>query len=156
MTHVVCPGSFDPMHKGHLDVVERAAKLFDTVTVLVATNTNKKYLFSLDERVSLCKKYVGDLDNVTVDVLGNSLLADYCKEHDAALVKGVRNGSDFEYEVPMSTINAELSGVETVFLASAADVIHISSTIVKEVNYFGGDVSSMVNSATVQALESKR
>jgi pantetheine-phosphate adenylyltransferase len=140
----VCPGSFDPVTKGHLDVIGRAAALFDEVVVAVGVNPSKSRLFGPDERIAMIREGVGGLDNVTVDGF-TGLITSYCQEVGAtAIVKGLRSGTDFDYEAQMAQMNAELTGVETVFVIADPQFGFVSSSLVKEVASFGGDVSGFV------------
>ena len=153
MSRIVCPGSFDPVHNGHVDVITRAARLFDKVIVAVSTNPAKTYRFALDQRLALCEEGLSHLDNAFVLPMGEGLLAEFCRKHGAtALVKGLRSGHDFEYEVPMAAMNRHLTDVDTVFLPSAAVSAHISSSLVKEVVALGGDVRPFVPPAVFRAL----
>ena len=129
MRRAVCPGSFDPIHNGHLEVIARAAGLFDEVIVAVSTNYAKKYRFSLEERIDMAKETLASLRGIVVEPVGEGLLAEYCRQRGvSAIVKGLRSSSDFDYELPMATMNRQLSGVETVFLpaesALPAPVLH--------------------------------
>ncbi|AJT41237.1 pantetheine-phosphate adenylyltransferase [Psychromicrobium lacuslunae] len=145
MRRVVCPGSFDPLHNGHLEVIARAASLFDEVIVAVSTNYSKKYLFSLEQRLEMAQESLAALRGIVIEPMGQGLLAEYCHQRGAsAIVKGLRSSSDFDYEVPMATMNRQLSGVETVFLAAESRYLHLSSTMIKEVSGLGGDVSDYV------------
>ena len=141
----VFPGSFDPITKGHVDLVKRALPLFDQVIIAIGVNSNKKYLFTLDQRLNWIKEVFKDEPKVKVDHFEN-LTADYCKTVNANfLLRGLRNASDFDYEKTISQINNIIGdGIETVFLISEPKFSHISSTIVREIIKGGGDVSSFV------------
>ena len=145
MKTAVCPGSFDPVTKGHLDIIKRASKLFDKVIVVVLQNTAKTSTFSIEERVHFIEESTKDIGNVTVDSY-DGLLMDFCRIHNAvAVVKGLRAVSDFEYEFQMSLINKELNPeIETVFINTAQEYMFLSSSVVREVASFGGDVSRFV------------
>lgn len=144
----VCPGSYDPVTLGHVDVIARAAVLFDRVVAAVVHNPGKAGLFDTEERADLLREVLADEErtrDVRVDVVAGGLLVDYCREQGAvAVVKGLRGGTDFAYELPMALMNRHLSGLETVFLPGAPRYEHISSSLVKEVARHGGDVSDLV------------
>ena len=146
MSTAVCPGSFDPVTNGHLDVVARAAAVYDQVLVAVLVNEAKTAVFSPDERISMIDVAVHDLQLANVRVLSfEGLLVDFCREHDATvIVKGVRTSSDFDYEVTMAQMNATLAGVETAFLATRPQWSFVSSSLIREVVRLGGDVSALV------------
>jgi len=145
MRRAVCPGSFDPIHNGHLEVIARAAGLFDEVIVAVSTNYAKKYRFSLGDRIDMARETLASLKGIVVEPVGEGLLAEYCRQRGvSAIVKGLRSSSDFDYELPMATMNRQLSGVETVFLPAEAHYLHLSSTLIKEVAGLGGSVSDYV------------
>ena len=141
----VCPGSFDPITFGHLDIIKRASTLFDKVIVLISVNSAKKPSFSLYERMMMIERNTGQFDNVVIDIL-DGLLADYVKDVGAiAIVKGLRAVSDFEYEFQMALANKKLySGAETVFLTTSAENMYLSSSMVKQIAGMGGDISSFV------------
>ncbi len=141
----VCPGSFDPVTVGHLDIIRRAAKMFAHVIVVVATNSSKRPSFTAEERMEMIKTATADIPNVTVAQYGG-LLADYAKEVGArAIVKGLRAMSDFEYEFQMALTNKKLNpDVETVFLTTQAENMYLSSSMVKEIASMGGDISDFV------------
>ena len=141
----ICPGSFDPVTKGHLDIINRAANLFPKVIVVVAHNSSKKCSFTPDERVELIRKCIPHLDNVEV-VHFDGLLAEYAAEVGAtAIIKGLRAMSDFEYEFQMALTNKQLNdNVETLFLTTAAENMYLSSSMVKQIASMGGDISSFV------------
>ncbi|MGN0567019.1 MAG: pantetheine-phosphate adenylyltransferase [Acutalibacteraceae bacterium] len=146
MKIAICPGSFDPVTKGHLDIIKRTAKMFDKVIVVVMHNYHKtNYYFSAAERVELLSRCTKDLNNVSVDMHGG-LLAEYAKEKGAvAIVKGLRAVSDFDYEFQQALINKKLSPeIETVFVTADSDYMYLSSSVVKQVCEFGGDVSDFV------------
>ena len=154
---VICPGSFDPVTLGHLDVITRASKLFDRVIVGVLVNSSKKPIFSIDERIELLKEVTEHLNNV--EIVGfNGLLAQYCEEHGVdAIVKGLRAVTDFEYEFQMARMNQKLMPeVETIFLTPAEQFQFISGTFVREIAMMGGDVSGFVPQNIRAALERKR
>ncbi len=139
MRRAVCPGSFDPIHNGHLEVIARAAGLFDEVIVAVSTNYAKKYRFTLEERIDMARETLASLHGIVVEPVGEGLLAEYCRQRGvSAIVKGLRSSSDFDYELPMATMNRQLSGVETVFLPTEGHYLHLSSTLIKEVFTLGG------------------
>lgn len=141
----ICPGSFDPVTYGHLDIITRAAKMFKKVIVVVASNSSKRCSFSAEERVDMIKKCIPDLLNVEVDHY-DGLLADYAAEKGAtAIIKGLRAMSDFEYEFQMALTNKELNpNVETLFLTTAAQNMYLSSSMVKQIASMGGDISNFV------------
>ena len=141
----ICPGSFDPVTYGHLDIIKRASKMFHKVIVVVAYNASKSCSFSPDERVEMIKKCITDLDNVEVDKF-DGLLADYAAEKGAtAIIKGLRAMSDFEYEFQMALTNKKLNpNVETLFLTTAAENMYLSSSMVKQIATMGGDIDSFV------------
>ena len=141
----ICPGSFDPVTYGHLDIITRAANMFYKVIVVVAGNSSKNCSFTPEERVEMIKKCIGDLPNVTVEHYGG-LLADYAAEKGAtAIIKGLRAMSDFEYEFQMALTNKKLNpNVETLFLTTAAENMYLSSSMVKQIALMGGDISSFV------------
>ena len=155
MAIAVYPGSFDPITFGHIDIATRAAKLFESVHVLVVHNPAKNPKLSLEKRVELVKAVLANVPgNFVVDSLASGLLVDYCKGISAqALVKGVRTNVDLDYELPMAQVNRDLSGIETVFLP--ADPAHgfISSSLVKQVADLGGDISKYVPEVVVKALK---
>ncbi|WP_271394339.1 pantetheine-phosphate adenylyltransferase [Neomicrococcus lactis] len=156
MRRAVCPGSFDPVHKGHIEIIARASNLFDEVIVAVSTNYNKKHLFSEEERVNILAECVGGLRGVTVEPMGQGLLAEFCRDHGAeSIVKGLRSEADYQYEVPMATMNRHLTGVETVFLQGDQTYAHVSSSLIKEVHKLGGDISDFVPTAVLKRLESQ-
>jgi pantetheine-phosphate adenylyltransferase len=142
----VCPGSFDPVTLGHLDIIRRASNLFDKVIVLISANAAKtKASFDLSERLVLVEKVIFGMDNVVVDIL-DGLLAEYVRNAKATvIVKGLRAVSDFEYEFQMALANKKLySGAETIFLTTTAENMYLSSSVVKNIAYFGGDISPFV------------
>ena len=149
----VCPGSYDPVTNGHIDVVTRAATLFDEVVVAVLYNPAKEGAFSVDERVSLLKESLAVVDNLRVEAFADRLLVDVCREVGAtAIVKGLRGGTDFAYELPMALMNKHLTGIETVFLPGDPRFEHVSSSLVKEVARYGGDVAGLVPDPVLDAL----
>jgi pantetheine-phosphate adenylyltransferase len=151
----VCPGSFDPVTNGHLDVVERASRLYDQVTVAVLVNETKTGLFSVEERMDLLREVTADLGNVTVDSF-QGLLVDYCRAKSIpVVVKGLRAVSDFDYELQMSQMNNRLSGIETLFVATNPDYSFLSSSLVKEVARWGGDVGGLVPDAVLARLRGR-
>ena len=142
--HAVCPGSFDPITNGHVDIVERAAARFDLVTVAVVRNPSKQPLFSSEERMELIRGCTSHLDNVRVDNF-QGLLVDFCKQHDIGVIcKGLRAVSDFEYELQMAQMNQRMGDVETMFLTTSPEWSYLSSSLVKEVARFGGPLDGTV------------
>ncbi len=142
---VICPGSFDPVTRGHLDIITRASKMFDRVIVAVLVNSSKTPTFSIDERIQLLGETVQELSNVEI-VSFDGLLAEYCRKRGVdAIVKGLRAVSDFEYEFQMAIANKKLNPkLETVFLAADADSTYLSSSMVREIGSMGGDISNFV------------
>jgi pantetheine-phosphate adenylyltransferase len=140
----VCPGSFDPPTFGHLDIIRRSSGLFDEVIVAVGTNVSKNRLFSADERIAMLERACEDLPNVSVDGFAG-LITTFCAAREVtAIVKGLRAASDFDYELQMAQMNSSLTGVETVFIPTSPERGFVSSSLVKEVAGFGGDVSAFV------------
>jgi pantetheine-phosphate adenylyltransferase len=148
----VCPGSFDPITLGHLDVIARACRLYDVVHVTVMVNKSKRGLFTVEERLALIEECVADYDNVVVEA-HHGLLVDYCKQRDIpAIVKGLRAVSDFDYELQMAQMNNGLTGVETLFIPTNPVYSFLSSSLVKEVAAWGGDVSHLVPEPVLRGL----
>lgn len=144
MTGAVCPGSFDPVTNGHLDVISRAAAQFDEILVTVMINKSKQGLFSIEERIDMLREATTHLPNVRVEAW-HGLLVDFAKSQGmAAIVKGLRGANDFDYELQMAQMNQKLSGVDTLFIATNPTFSYLSSSLVKEVATFGGDVSEML------------
>ena len=155
MRIAVCPGSFDPVTNGHLDVFERASKMADNVIVAVLINRTKSSLFSVDDRIEMLTEVTAPLGNVKVDSF-YGLLVDYCQEHGVnAIVKGLRAVSDFDYELQMAQMNFRLAGVETCFISTNPLYSYLSSSLVKEVATHGGDVTGLVPDAVLKRLEQK-
>ena len=155
MRRCVCPGSFDPVTNGHLDVIARAAALFDQVVVGVLVNQTKSGLFGTDERMAMLREVTADVGNVVVESF-HGLLVDFCRAHDIpAIVKGLRVVGDFEYELQMAQMNHRLSGVETLFVATNPDYSFLSSSLVKEVAAYGGDVSGLVPASVADRLRER-
>ena len=161
MTIAVCPGSFDPVTLGHVDVFERAARLFDEVIACVVHNPNKQGTFSVEERRQLLGESVAHLDNVRVDDF-SGLLVDYCREQGArTVIKGLRGATDFSYEEPMAHMNWEITGagdensVDTLFLSGRPGLSFVSSSLVREVAKLGGEISHLVPPAVAVAMEAK-
>ncbi len=144
MRRAVCPGSFDPVTNGHLDIISRACNLFDEVVVAVLINKKKQGMFTVEERIDLLREVTADHPNVVVDSF-HGLLVDFCRERDiAAIVKGLRAVSDFDYELQMAQMNYQLSGVDTVFVSTNPLYSYLSSSLIKEVATYGGDVSNLL------------
>ncbi|SDI85397.1 Phosphopantetheine adenylyltransferase [Actinokineospora alba] len=144
MTRAVCPGSYDPPTNGHLDIIERAAALFDEVVIAVMINKSKRGLFTVEERMDMLAETTAHLSNVRVDSW-HGLLVDYCTQNDVqAIVKGLRAISDFDYELQMAQMNQGLTGVETMFMPTSPLNSFLSSSLVKEVATYGGAVSHLL------------
>jgi len=155
MKKAVCPGSFDPITNGHLDVIERASGLFDEVVIAVLVNNSKTGLFTIEERIEMITESVQHLKNVKVDTW-SGLLVDYCRAHNiAAIVKGLRAVSDFDYELQMAQMNLQLKGVDTLLMATKPAYSFLSSSLVREIARYGGDVSNLVPSRVLADLSRK-
>jgi len=152
---VVCPGSFDPITFGHLDIIERASSIFDEVVIAVMVNKTKQTLFTVEERIEMTKEVTSKFPNVKVDSW-SGLLVDYCKTNDISIiVKGLRAVTDFDYELQMSQINLQLQGVETLFISTAPAHSFLSSSLVKEIASHGGDVSSYIPAVLLERLKDR-
>lgn len=152
-TLAVCPGSFDPITIGHLDVIGRASRLFDGVLVAVLHNPAKQGTFPVERRIAFIEEATAGMDGVTVAAFAGRLIVDVARDVGATcLLKGLRGETDFAYEVPMASMNRALTGIETVFLQGDPATAHISSSLVKEVCRFGGDVTGMVPDPVRDAL----
>ncbi len=152
MRRAVCPGSFDPVTNGHLDIVGRAARLFDEVVVAIGTNMSKNRLFTPDERIAMLEEATAGMAGVRVAGF-DGLIVDFCRDIDAvAIVKGLRGATDYEYELPMAQMNSHLTSVETVFLPGAVGNAFVSSSLIKEVATLGGDVRGLVPDAVHEQL----
>ncbi|MER6333319.1 pantetheine-phosphate adenylyltransferase [Streptomyces sp. NPDC001034] len=153
MRRAVCPGSFDPITNGHLDIIARASRLYDEVYVAVMINQSKKGLFDVEERIELIREVTSEYANVRVES-HHGLLVDFCKQRDIpAIVKGLRAVSDFDYELQMAQMNNGLTGVETLFVPTNPTYSFLSSSLVKEVAAWGGDVSHLVPPQVLAALK---
>ena len=156
MKRAIYPGSFDPVTNGHLDVVERARKLFDEVIVAVAHNDEKEPLFSLQERLALLEQTVGKIDNIRIAQFDGLLIEFALEQNAAAVIRGLRAVSDFEFEFQMALMNRKLrDSVETIFLMPKEEYTYLSSRLVKEIARLGGDVSKFVPSVVATALGKK-
>ncbi|MEY4311324.1 MAG: Phosphopantetheine adenylyltransferase [Actinomycetota bacterium] len=154
MRKAVCPGSFDPVTLGHVDVFARAANQFDEVTVAVLINSTKAGFFTIEERIDLIKQSVSAYPNIKVESF-QGLLVDYCKKNEiGAIVKGLRAVSDFDYELQMAQMNSQL-GIDTLFVATKPEFSFLSSSIIKEIAKYAGDVSALVPAVVDQALKAK-
>ncbi|MGH3368595.1 MAG: pantetheine-phosphate adenylyltransferase [Nocardioidaceae bacterium] len=156
MRRAVCPGSFDPVTNGHIDIISRASSLFDEVTVAVLINKSKRSLFTVEERIGMLTDVCTDYPNVRIDAF-HGLLVDFCTERDIhAIVKGLRAVSDFDYELQMAQMNSSLAPVvETVFVPTSPEWSFLASSLVKEVATFGGDVSSLVPPLVLDRLTAR-
>jgi pantetheine-phosphate adenylyltransferase len=151
----VCPGSFDPVTNGHIDIVRRASTLFDEVVVAVGVNKSKSRLFTPEERIAMLQEACSGFDNVRVDGF-TGLLTTFCQDHGIhAIVKGLRAVSDFDYELQMAQMNASLTDVETVFIPTSPEYSFLASSLVKEVAAFGGDVASLVPDSVLKQLTAR-
>jgi pantetheine-phosphate adenylyltransferase len=155
MRRAVCPGSFDPVTNGHIDVFLRAAAQFDEVTVAVLINKKKSSMFSVQERIDLLRDELAAVPNIRIDSF-HGLLVDYCRDHGiSAIVKGLRAVTDFDYELQMAQMNFGLAGVETLFITTNPLYSYLSSSLVKEVATYGGDVSGLIPAGVHAALMAK-
>lgn len=144
MRRAACPGSFDPVTHGHLDIVRRCADIFDEVVVVVSVNKAKARMFTTAERVAMIRAATADLDNVTVDEF-EGLIVDFCRARQIpVIVKGLRAVSDFDYELQMAQMNHSLAGVDTLFMSTNPEYSFLASSLVKEIARWGGDVSALV------------
>jgi pantetheine-phosphate adenylyltransferase len=152
---VLCPGTFDPVTNGHLDILERASRLFDGVVVAVLENPAKEPLFAAEERVTMLKEAVAGLENVEVDSF-SGLLVDYAAQREARIiVKGLRAVSDFDYELQMAQMNHRLAGVETCFVPTSPKWSYLSSSLVKEIAGYGADIRGLVPDNVRERLQEK-
>jgi pantetheine-phosphate adenylyltransferase len=152
---VVCPGSFDPITFGHLDIIKRASSIFDELVIAVLVNQTKQTLFTVDERIEMIGEVTAQYKNVKV-ASWSGLLVDYCKANDISMiVKGLRAVTDFDYELQMSQINLQLQGVETLFMSTAPAHSFLSSSLVKEIASYGGDVSSYIPEPILKRLKAR-
>jgi pantetheine-phosphate adenylyltransferase len=152
-TICVCPGSYDPVTNGHLDVIERASTLFDEVVVAVLYNPAKTGTFPVARRIELIQQALGSRPRVRVESFAGRLLVDVCQDLGAgAIVKGLRGSTDFAFELPMALMNRHLTGVETVFLPGNPAYEHVSSSLIKEVHALGGDITGLVPDVVLAAL----
>ena len=155
MTTVVCPGSFEPVTLGHLDIFRRAAELFDDVIVCVVANPNKQGTFTIDERKVLIEQVCADIPGIRVDSF-YGLLVDYCRDQGAtAVIKGLRDSTDYDYELPMAHMNRSIAEVDTVFLPTRSDLSFVSSSLCREVTKLGGDVSHLLPGPVADALRER-
>ena len=155
MSGAVCPGSFDPVTLGHVDIFERAAAQFDEVVVAVLINPNKKGMFNLDERIAMIEESTTHLPNLRVEA-GEGLVVDFVKARGlTAIVKGLRTGTDFEYELQMAQMNNHIAGIDTFFVATTPQYSFVSSSLAKEVAGLGGDVSALLPDPVNRRLAAK-
>ena len=155
MRRAVCPGSFDPVTNGHIDIVSRASHLFDEVVVAVGINKSKNRLFTADERIDMLTEACREFPNVKVDGF-TGLLTTFCQENDIhAIVKGLRAVSDFDYELQMAQMNSSLADIETVFVPTSPEYSFLASSLVKEVATFGGDVSGLIPGFVLERLTAR-
>lgn len=147
----ICPGSFDPVTRGHLDIIQRADRLFDEVVVAVGRNSSKNYLFTPEQRVEMLE-LACSTTRATVTII-DGLLVDFCSANQVdVIVKGLRYASDFEYELQMAQMNHALTGIETAMLPTASEYSHISSTMIRQIARLGGDVSAFVPDGVTEMM----
>jgi pantetheine-phosphate adenylyltransferase len=150
-----CPGSFDPVTNGHIDIISRASDLFDDVTVAVLINKSKQEMFGVEERLEMLRIVAADYPNVKIDSF-HGLLVDFCQANGiTAIVKGLRAVSDFDYELQMAQMNRSLAGVETVFVPTSPEYSFLASSLVKEIATYGGDVSGLVPDDVLRRLHDR-
>lgn len=155
MRRVVCPGSFDPVTNGHLDIIGRASRLYDEVVVAVLINVEKQSLFTVDERIEMLEAVTREYGNVRVDKF-HGLLVDFCRRNEIpAIVRGLRAVSDFDYELQMAQLNYRMSGVETLFMSTNPEYSFLSSSRLKEIARYGGDISGLVPDLVRERLEAR-
>ena len=155
MSGAVCPGSFDPVTLGHVDIFERAAAQFDEVIVAVLINPTKSGMFDIDERIAMIDEATAHLPNLRAES-GQGLVVDFVRERGmTAIVKGLRTGTDFEYELQMAQMNKHVAGVDTFFVATTPAYSFVSSSLAKEVATFGGDVSNLLPESVNRRLQAK-
>ena len=155
MRSAVCPGSFDPVTNGHIDIIGRAAALFDHVTVGALVNQTKSSLFTVDERIVMLEEVCAGYPNVTVQSF-SGLLVDFCRDHKiSAIVKGLRAVTDFDYELQMAQMNNRLTGIETLFVSTKPVYGYLSSSLVKEIAGHGGDVTGLVPDSVLESLKER-
>jgi len=151
----LCPGSFDPVTNGHLDIVGRAALLYDEVVVAVFVNESKSSMFSVEERRAMLEEATAAYGNVRIDAF-HGLIVDYCTAHDIpVIVKGLRAVSDFDYELQMAQMNRGLAGVDTLFMPTNPEYSFLASSLVKEIAKWGGDVSSLIPPNVLKRLQER-
>jgi len=156
MKRAICPGSFDPITYGHLDIIGRASAQFDEVIVAVGNNRSKEGYFTVEERTNLIAETTAKFGNVKVDSW-KGLLGDYCRANNVdVIIKGLRAMSDFEYELQMAQVNLQGSGVESMFMATSPAHSFLSSSLIRELAHYDGDVSSMVPPAVIAALKARK
>ncbi|AFM16678.1 pantetheine-phosphate adenylyltransferase [Mycolicibacterium chubuense NBB4] len=155
MSGAVCPGSFDPVTLGHIDIFERAAAQFDEIVVAILVNPSKKGMFSVDERIDMINEATEHLPNLRVES-GEGLVVDFVRDRGlTAIIKGLRTGTDFEYELQMAQMNKHIAGVDTFFVATTPQYSFVSSSLAKEVATLGGDVSALLPDAVNRRLQAK-
>lgn len=155
MRRVVCPGSFDPVTRGHIDIITRAAHQYDEVVAAVLNNVSKRNLFGVIERLDMLSECTKHLDNVRVEKF-DGLLVDFCREHDIpAIIRSLRSVSDFDYELQIAQMNYRLSGVETMFMTANPEYSFLSSSLVKEIAQYRGDVGALVPRFVEQRLRER-
>jgi pantetheine-phosphate adenylyltransferase len=151
----VCPGSFDPVTNGHLDIIGRAAQLYDEVVVAVFLNQSKSSMFTVDERRDMLQEVTASYGNVRIDTF-HGLVVHYCRDHDIpVIVKGLRAVSDFDYELQMAQMNRGLAGIDTLFMPTNPEYSFLASSLVKEIAKWGGDVSSLVPPNVLKRLQER-
>ncbi|MFN4764466.1 pantetheine-phosphate adenylyltransferase [Gillisia sp. Q332] len=156
MKRAVFPGSFDPITLGHIDIIERALPLFDEIILAIGVNADKKYMFSLEERVQFMEKTFSSEPKIKV-MTYEGLTVDFCKEQEAAFIlRGLRNTGDMEFEKTIGQTNFKMAGIETVFLIASSGKSHISSSVVRDVRKHGGDYSFMVPDAVINQTKENR
>ncbi len=155
MTTAIYPGTFDPIHRGHIDIIERTAKMFDNLIVVIAKNSKKVNLFAEEERLKMLKEALTHLNNVDV-IFTSGLLADIAKKKNAvAIIRGIRNSTDLDYEMPVAQMNRKISGVTSVFILPDEKYSFLSSSIIREIASFGQEVSEFVPENVALALKEK-